>query len=59
MATPVSAPPASAAGPAPPRPAQEEAILGKAMDLALLRRLWPFVRPNARLLVAWAVFMPN
>ena len=60
MATPVSPPTATApsTAPMPPRPAQEEAILGKAMDLALLRRLWPFMRPNARLLVFWAVFMP-
>ncbi|MGE0545661.1 MAG: ABC transporter ATP-binding protein [Kofleriaceae bacterium] len=36
----------------------EEAILGKAYDLALMRQLWPFVRPHWRLLVAWAMFMP-
>ncbi len=36
----------------------EEAVLGKAYDLALLRKLWPFVRPHWKLLVAWAMFMP-
>ncbi|MGE0869724.1 MAG: ABC transporter ATP-binding protein [Kofleriaceae bacterium] len=36
----------------------EEAILGKAYDVALMRQLWPFVRPHWRLLVAWALFMP-
>ena len=37
---------------------QEEVVLGKAYDLALLRRLWPFVRPHWKLLLAWAMFMP-
>ncbi|HEU0029407.1 MAG TPA: ABC transporter ATP-binding protein [Kofleriaceae bacterium] len=36
----------------------EEAVLGKAYDVALMRRLWPFVRPHWRLLLAWAMFMP-
>ena len=36
----------------------EEAVLGKAYDLELLRKLWPFVRPHWKLLVAWAMFMP-
>ena len=36
----------------------EEAALGKAYDLALLRQLWPFVRPHWKLLAVWAVFMP-
>ncbi len=36
----------------------QEAVLGKAYDLALLRQLWPFVRPHWRLLVLWALFMP-
>jgi ATP-binding cassette subfamily B multidrug efflux pump len=36
----------------------EEAVLGKAYDLALLRQLWPFVRPHWRLLALWALFMP-
>jgi ATP-binding cassette subfamily B protein len=35
-----------------------EAVLGKAYDLALIRRLWPFVRPHWRLLVLTAVIMP-
>jgi len=33
-------------------------VLGKAYDLALLRRLWPFIRPHWRLLALWALFMP-
>ena len=64
MAT-VGTPPGGPGQPgAPNAPAQqravptEEAMLGKAMDLALLRRLWPFVRPHAKLLLAWACFMP-
>jgi ATP-binding cassette subfamily B multidrug efflux pump len=36
----------------------EEAVLGKAYDVALMRRLWPFIRPHWKLLVAWAIFMP-
>jgi ATP-binding cassette subfamily B protein len=36
----------------------EEAALGKAYDLQLIRKIWPFVRPHWRLLVAWALFMP-
>ncbi|MEJ7604331.1 MAG: ABC transporter ATP-binding protein [Kofleriaceae bacterium] len=36
----------------------EEAVLGKAYDVALMRRLWPFVRPHWKLLLAWALFMP-
>ncbi|MBA3394223.1 MAG: ABC transporter ATP-binding protein [Deltaproteobacteria bacterium] len=39
-------------------PGSEEATLGKAYDLALVRRLWPFVRPHWKLLLAWAIFMP-
>ena len=38
--------------------AAEEVVLGKAYDLALMRRLWPFIRPHWKLLLAWAVFMP-
>ena len=50
---------APAAGPRPPAPAPgEEAVLGKAYDLALIRKLWPFVRPHWKMLVAWALFMP-
>jgi len=36
----------------------EEAVLGKAYDLELLRKLWPFVKPHWKMLLAWAVFMP-
>jgi len=36
----------------------EEAVLGKAYDLDLLRKLWSFVRPHRKLLIAWALFMP-
>jgi ATP-binding cassette subfamily B protein len=38
--------------------APEEVVLGKAYDLALMRRLWPFVRPHWHSLLAWALFMP-
>lgn len=40
-----------------PIPGEEQA-LGKAYDLALIRKLWPYVRPHWKLLVAWAIFMP-
>jgi len=36
----------------------EEAVLGKAYDVALMRRLWPYVKPHWKLLLAWALFMP-
>jgi ATP-binding cassette subfamily B protein len=36
----------------------EEQVLGSAYDLQLVRRLWPFVRPHWKLLLAWAMFMP-
>ncbi len=36
----------------------EEAVLGKAYDIALMRRLWPYIRPHWKLLLAWALFMP-
>ena len=50
---------APAASPRPPAPVPgEEAVLGKAYDLALIRKLWPFVRPHRKMLVAWALFMP-
>jgi len=53
---PTSAPvgplPRSGRGPA------EEAVLGRAYDVQLLKRLWPFVRPHWKLLFAWALFMP-
>lgn len=51
-----------ASAPAPPpsagRGPHDEAVLGKAYDLALMRRLWPFVRPHWRQLALWALFMP-
>ena len=51
---------ASQPGPAPGGRAggAEEVVLGKAYDLALMRRLWPFIRPHWKLLIAWALFMP-
>lgn len=33
-----------------------EQVLGKAYDVALMRRLWPFVRPHAALLAVWLPF---
>ena len=36
----------------------EEVVLGKAYDVALMRRLWPYIRPHWKLLLAWACFMP-
>lgn len=45
-------------GAAGARGAAEEVVLGKAYDVALIRRLWPFVRPHWKLLLAWACFMP-
>ena len=55
-----AAAPAAAPAPAPKATAipGEEAGLGKAYDLELLRKLWPFVRPHWKMLVAWALFMP-
>lgn len=38
--------------------AAEEAVLGKAYDVALMQRLWPYIRPHWKLLLAWACFMP-
>jgi ATP-binding cassette, subfamily B, multidrug efflux pump len=34
----------------------EEPVLGKAYDVALMRRLWRFVRPHTRLLLLWLPF---
>ncbi len=43
----------------PPRNVFEaEAVLGKAYDVRLVRRLWKFIRPHWKLLAAWALFMP-
>ena len=39
-------------------PSTTEGSLGKAYDLALIKKLWPYVRPHWKLLLAWAVFMP-
>ncbi len=36
----------------------DEQVLGKAYDLQLVQRLWPYVRPHWKLLLAWALFMP-
>ena len=36
---------------------EAEAVLGKAYDLRLIRRLWKYIRPHSSLLVAWFVFM--
>ena len=44
--------------PSPGRGPADEAVLGRAYDIQLLRRLWPFVRPHWKLLLAWALFMP-
>ncbi|MBP6631605.1 MAG: ABC transporter ATP-binding protein [Kofleriaceae bacterium] len=51
----------SAAGttkPAPARAPGEEQLLGKAYDLALIRRLWPFVRPHKHLMVLTFLLIP-
>jgi ATP-binding cassette subfamily B protein len=37
---------------------RDEAVLGKAYDMALIRRLWPYVRPHARLLVLTSILIP-
>jgi ATP-binding cassette subfamily B multidrug efflux pump len=50
-------PPPQARPTAPVRE-QGEAALGKAYDLKLIRRLWPFVRPHWKLLVLTALIMP-
>jgi ATP-binding cassette subfamily B protein len=45
--------------PTPAAPAvQAEQVLGKAYDLRLMRALWRYVRPHARLLLAWCVLLP-
>nr|MBA3500029.1 ABC transporter ATP-binding protein [Deltaproteobacteria bacterium] len=36
----------------------EEQALGKAYDIDLIKKLWPYVKPHGKLLLAWAVFMP-
>jgi len=37
---------------------EAEAVLGKAYDIRLIRRLWRYVRPHTMPLVVWALFMP-
>jgi ATP-binding cassette subfamily B multidrug efflux pump len=54
-APPPATPPTPAAA---PRGDAGEAVLGKAYDLKLIRRLWPFVKPHWRLLVVTALIMP-
>ncbi|MGE0395715.1 MAG: ABC transporter ATP-binding protein [Kofleriaceae bacterium] len=39
-------------------PARDEVNLGKAYDLELFRRLWPYIRPHKKYLAMWALFMP-
>lgn len=39
-------------------PFREEAILGRAYDARLMRRLWPFVRPHSRWLLVSMALMP-
>ena len=49
---------ATTTAPAPRKSGLEaEAVLGNAMDLRLIRRIWKYVRPHSALLVAWAVLM--
>lgn len=36
--------------------ARDEQVLGKAYDVKLMRKLWPFLRPHARLLLVWLPF---
>ena len=51
--------PAGPIGPVGPRRSglEAEAVLGKAYDVRLMRRLARYVRPHAWLLVAWVAFM--
>jgi ATP-binding cassette subfamily B protein len=51
-------PPSPGGGGAASARGGDEAVLGKAYDIALIRRLWPFIRPHWKLLLAWALFMP-
>jgi ATP-binding cassette, subfamily B, multidrug efflux pump len=56
----VATSPAPGPNPAPAKRALGEAenVLGKAYDLKLISRLWPFVRPNLRLAVITALLIP-
>jgi ATP-binding cassette subfamily B protein len=51
--------PAGPIGPVGPRRSglESEAVLGKAYDVRLMRRLERYVRPHARLLVGWVALM--
>ena len=51
--------PAGPVGPVGPRRTglEAEAVLGKAYDLRLMRRLARYVRPHATLLIGWVAFM--
>ena len=58
MATATTPAPAASPPPAGKRAGLEaEAVLGKAYDLQLLRRLARYVRPHAHLLVGWLAFL--
>jgi ATP-binding cassette subfamily B protein len=37
---------------------EQELRLGEALDLDLLKRLWPFVKPHWKLLLVWGLVMP-
>jgi ATP-binding cassette subfamily B multidrug efflux pump len=41
-----------------PGPGSAEQALGKAYDIDLIKKLWPYVKPHWKLLLAWAIFMP-
>jgi len=47
----VATPPAAKTG------LEAEAVLGKAYDVRLIRRLWKYIRPHLHLLFGWVVFM--
>ncbi|HEX4420602.1 MAG TPA: ABC transporter ATP-binding protein [Kofleriaceae bacterium] len=51
--------PAGPIGPVGPRRSgvEAEAVLGKAYDVRLMRRIATYVRPHVRLLIAWVGFM--
>lgn len=54
----MSEPKAVVASPRGKQSIHEEDALGEALDLDLLRRLWPFVRPHARPLVLSMALLP-
>jgi ATP-binding cassette subfamily B protein len=63
-AAPAASPPSPSSGTAGKPPAsrknlgEAENVLGKAYDLVLIGRLWPFVKPHLRLALLTAVLMP-